>query len=85
MFLVFCRFFVFLTIEVVCIFFTILFSILTVFLSCPFRNLNLIILRKVGKIGGDESKVRARVGHILSCISKDIEFNVTDVKVFYLH
>ena len=42
-------------------------------------------LKKVGKIGGDESKVRARVGHILSCISKDIEFNVTDVKVFYLH
>ena len=58
------------------------FSLFSLFLFLvSFRNLNLIILRKVGKIGGDESKVRARVGHILACISKDIDFSVADVKV----
>ena len=38
-------------------------------------------MRKVGKIGGDDSKVRSRLRHILSCISKDIEFRVTNVRV----
>ena len=47
------------------------------------RNLRLIILKKVGKIGGDDSKVRSRCRHVLSCISKDIEFRVTEVFTAY--
>ena len=40
-----------------------------------------IILKKVGKIGGDERQVRTRLRHILSRISKEVEFSISDVKV----
>ena len=40
-----------------------------------------IILKKVGKIGGNPDQVRNRIRHILSCIDKTIQFSVTEVKV----
>ena len=40
-----------------------------------------IILKKVGKIGGDDAQVRNRVKHILSCISKDVKFSISEVRV----
>lgn len=45
------------------------------------RKLNVIILKKVGKIGGDDQKVRSRIKHILSCIDKSIRFEITEVRV----
>ena len=39
-----------------------------------------IILKKVGKIGGDDAQVRNRVKHILSCISKDVKFSISEVR-----
>ena len=45
------------------------------------RKLNVIILKKVGKIGGDDQKVRSRIKHILSCIDRSIRFEITEVKV----
>ena len=44
-------------------------------------KLNCIILRKLGRIGGDESKVRTRIKHILSCIDKGVDFEVSEVRV----
>ena len=43
--------------------------------------MNCIILKKVGKIGGDDRQVKSRVRHILSCISKGVDITITDVKV----
>ena len=40
-----------------------------------------IILKKVGKIGGNPDQVRNPIRHILSCIDKTIQFSVTEVKV----
>lgn len=39
-----------------------------------------IILKKVGKIGGDERQVKSRLRHILSSISKEIDFTIAEVK-----
>ena len=47
-----------------------------------FSRLNCIIVKKVGKIGGDENQVRSRIRHVLSCIDKKISFRVNDVQVF---
>ena len=46
-----------------------------------YRNESSIILKKVGRIGGDDGQVRKRVKHILTCISKDIRFNISAVRV----
>ena len=40
-----------------------------------------IILKKVGKIGGNPEQVRTCVSHILSCIDNSIEFTVAEVRV----
>lgn len=40
-----------------------------------------MILKKVGRIGGDEGKVRSRLSHILSRIDRDIEFSISNVRV----
>ena len=40
-----------------------------------------IILKKVGRIGGNSDQVRSRVCHILSCIDNSIEFSVSEVRV----
>ena len=54
---------------------------LNLFLTFIFHSKqNLIILKKVGKIGGDEKQVKSRLRHILSCISKRIDFVITDVQ-----
>ena len=46
-----------------------------------FRKLSCMILKKVGRIGGDEGKVRSRLSHILSRIDRDIEFSISNVRV----
>ena len=38
-------------------------------------------MKKVGRIGGDDAKVRNRIKHVLSCISKDIQFTISEVRV----
>ena len=43
--------------------------------------MNCIILKRVGRIGGDDRQVKSRVRHILSCISKGVDITITDVKV----
>ena len=40
-----------------------------------------IILKKVGKIGGDDRQIRSRLKHVLKCIDKGVQFEVTDVRV----
>ena len=40
-----------------------------------------IVLKNLGKIGGDDAKVRSRITHILACIDKGIDFSVTEVRV----
>ena len=51
------------------------------FSSPFFRKLNCVILKKVGKIGGDENQVKARVRHILSTIDKRLSFAIVEVRV----
>ena len=38
-------------------------------------------MKKVGRIGGDDAKIRNRIRHVLSCISKDIRFTISEVRV----
>ena len=45
------------------------------------RHLDSIILKKVGKIGGDDGRVRQRLKLILSRIDPNVEFSISDVKV----
>ena len=42
--------------------------------------MNFIILKNVGRIGGDDSKVKARLSHILSTISRSIKFRISEVR-----
>ena len=42
---------------------------------------NCVILKNVGKIGGDPDRVRSRLRHILSCIDKGVDFRISDVRV----
>ena len=35
----------------------------------------------MGKIGGDEGKVKSRIRHILSTIDKKVQFSVSEVRV----
>ena len=44
-------------------------------------RMNYIILKKVGKIGGNDRQIRSRLKHVLSCIDKGVKFEITDVKV----
>lgn len=44
------------------------------------RRLNSIVLKKLGRIGGDEARVRNRLGHILSKIDRDLEFSISEVR-----
>ena len=43
--------------------------------------MNCVILRNVGKIGGDESKVKSRIRHILSTVDKKLTFSIAEVRV----
>ena len=45
-------------------------------------KLNCIILKKVGKIGGDDKQVKNRIRHIISTIDRKIGFSVSEVRVF---
>lgn len=45
------------------------------------RRLCTIVLKKLGRIGGDDARVRARLKHILSKIDSGIDFTITDVRV----
>lgn len=42
---------------------------------------NCIILKNVGKIGGESDRVRSRLRHILSCVDKGVDFRISDVRV----
>ena len=42
--------------------------------------MNFIVLKNVGRIGGDDSKVKARLSHILSTISRSIKFRISEVR-----
>ena len=54
-------------------------------ISCIFsRKLNCIVLKKLGKIGGDDSKVRSRLRHILSAIDPGADFSISEVYVPFL-
>ena len=44
------------------------------------RRLSSIVLKKLGRIGGDEARVRNRLGHILSKINPDLEFSISSVR-----
>ena len=46
-----------------------------------FSKMRSIILKKVGKIGGGAGQVRSRLRHILKSISKDVKFDISDVRV----
>ena len=46
-----------------------------------YRKMNCVILRKVGKIGGDESQVKSRIRHILSTIDKKLTLSIAEVRV----
>ena len=39
------------------------------------------MLKKIGKIGGDDRQVRSRLKHVLTCIDKSIKFEIEDVRV----
>ena len=43
------------------------------------RKMNCIVLKKLGKIGGDDSKVRSRLRHILSAIDPGADFSISEV------
>ena len=43
------------------------------------RKLDCIILRKIGRVGGDDGQVRSRVRHILSKIDSRIAVDVAEV------
>ena len=47
-----------------------------------YRKLNCIVLKQVGRIGGDDRQVKSRLRHILSCISKEEAIVITEVKVY---
>ena len=56
--------------------------LLTVFsFALCFRKMSSIILKKVGTIGGTAEQVRTRIRHILSCVDKNIQFSVSEVRV----
>ena len=46
-----------------------------------FRRENCIILKNVGRIGGDAERVHQRLRHILSAIDKGVDFRISDVHV----
>ena len=50
------------------------------FLFALHSKMGSIILKKVGRIGGDEKQVKSRLRHILSAISKSIDFSIAEVK-----
>lgn len=45
-----------------------------------FSKQHFIILKNVGRIGGDAAKVKTRLGHILSVISKSVQFKIVEVR-----
>ena len=45
------------------------------------RKLNCVILKKIGKISGDENQVKSRIRHILSTIDKKLKFSISEVRV----
>ena len=45
------------------------------------RKLNCIVLKKVGKIGGDDSRVKSRLRHLLSRINPEVDFTISEVRV----
>ena len=45
------------------------------------RKQNCIILKKVGKIGGDDARVKSRLRHLLSCINPKVDFSISEVRV----
>ena len=54
---------------------------LCIFVVFSFRRENCIILKNVGRIGGDAERVRQRLRHILSAIDKGVDFRISDVHV----
>ena len=46
-----------------------------------YRKMNCIILKKIGKVGGDENQVKSRVRHILSTIDRKLQFSISEVRV----
>ena len=48
------------------------------------RKLGYIVLKKIGRVGGDEGQVRSRVRHILSKIDSRIAVDVAEVHTFFI-
>ena len=83
-FLIFTVWFGFFSNFALCFYFVFSYSLSLVFFFFFFSFYSkqcFIVLKKIGKIGGDDRQVRSRLKHVLTCIDKSIKFEIEDVRV----